>query len=255
MENTKLPYQYWFKAIHLLTATKKSFSALEIQRQLDHKRYEPIWYLLHKLRIIMGRRDSAYKLSSVVEMDEGFFESVPSQDQRNHTDPEKKKRGRGSQKQAKVLVAIESTPVSQSESKDKNKHKPTRKAGYLKMEVMQGLSSVEINYEAAKMLDPKTSVITDGWRGYNNLKEIVAKHNVLKIESPEQASKLFPWVHSAIGNAKKVLLGVHHSIGEGFLQNYLNEFCYKFNRRYMGDNLFDRLLVASVSLNWKNFRV
>ena len=25
------------------------------------------------------------------------------------------------------------------------------------------------------------------------------------------------------------------------MQNYLNEFCYKFNRRYFGENLFDRL--------------
>ncbi|MDR1091964.1 MAG: IS1595 family transposase, partial [Prevotella sp.] len=27
----------------------------------------------------------------------------------------------------------------------------------------------------------------------------------------------------------------------------LNEFCYKFNRRYFAENLFDRLLIAAVS--------
>lgn len=42
MEGSHLPFKYWFVAIHLLTSTKKSFSALELQRQLGHNRYEPI---------------------------------------------------------------------------------------------------------------------------------------------------------------------------------------------------------------------
>ncbi|KAA6304209.1 hypothetical protein EZS27_044147, partial [termite gut metagenome] len=42
-------------------------------RQLGHKRYEPIWNMLHKLRGIMGKRDEQYSLSGVIELDEGFF--------------------------------------------------------------------------------------------------------------------------------------------------------------------------------------
>src|SRR5215510_2447907 len=56
MHGSNLPFRYWFIAIHLLTSTKKSFSALELQRQLGHKRYEPIWHLLHNLRAVMGKR-------------------------------------------------------------------------------------------------------------------------------------------------------------------------------------------------------
>ena len=37
MENSKLTYQYWFIAMHLMTATKKTISALEMQKQLGHK--------------------------------------------------------------------------------------------------------------------------------------------------------------------------------------------------------------------------
>ncbi|OIP84502.1 MAG: hypothetical protein AUK44_02240 [Porphyromonadaceae bacterium CG2_30_38_12] len=42
MHGSKLPFLYWFKAIHLFTSTKKNFSASEMQRQLGHKRYQPI---------------------------------------------------------------------------------------------------------------------------------------------------------------------------------------------------------------------
>ncbi|MDC8025121.1 transposase, partial [Elizabethkingia anophelis] len=59
--------------------------------------------------------------------------------------------------------------------------------------------------------------------------------------------KMLPWVHIAISNAKRMLLDVFHDIKPEYLQSYLNEYCYKFNRRYFGESLFDRLVVASIS--------
>ena len=47
--------------------------------------------------------------------------------------------------------------------------------------------------------------------------------------------------HIAISNAKRSILDTCHGIKAEFLQLYLNEFCYKFNRRYFGFRLFDRL--------------
>lgn len=73
MENSKLSYQYWFIAIHLLTATKKSISALEMQCQLGHRYYEPIWAMMHKIRRVMSERDELYQLGPNVELDEGFY--------------------------------------------------------------------------------------------------------------------------------------------------------------------------------------
>jgi len=57
--------------------------------------------------------------------------------------------------------------------------------------------------------------------------------------------KTLPWVHIAIDNAKTRLADVYHGVRWEFLQEYLNEFCYKFNRCYFGDHLFDRLLIAA----------
>ena len=38
----------------------------------------------------------------------------------------------------------------------------------------------------------------------------------------------------------------YHGIESEYLQNDLNEFCYKFNQKYFGENLFDRPIIASV---------
>src|SRR5678810_918257 len=57
-----------------MSLTKKGFSALEMQRLIGYKRYEPIWLMMHKIRISMGHRDDKYTLDGYIEMDEGFFE-------------------------------------------------------------------------------------------------------------------------------------------------------------------------------------
>jgi hypothetical protein len=68
--HTKLPFQYWYMTLFLMTATKKGFSALEMRRQLGHKRYEPIFEMMHKIRAAMGKRDDQYLLNDMIELDD-----------------------------------------------------------------------------------------------------------------------------------------------------------------------------------------
>ena len=42
------------------------------------------------------------------------------------------------------------------------------------------------------------------------------------------------------------ILGLHHQVKNEYMQNYLNEFYYKFKRRYFGENLFDRLVIEAL---------
>lgn len=247
LENSKLPVRYWFIAIHLITSTKKTFSASELQRQLGHTRYEPIWEMLHKLRLVMGKRDDEYKLKEWAELDEGFFKIVINQKD-EHAES---KRGRGAQSQAKVLVMVESEPV---EPDKQEKNRKTRKVGYVKMKVIEDLKAKTIENQAQSSIKKETSIRTDGFRSYNKFSKKFTEHEVVIAEDQKEVDTLLPWVHTVISNAKRNLLGIHHMIGEDYLQNYLNEFCYKFNRRYFGEDLFDRLLIACASYGIKEIR-
>ena len=61
------------------------------------------------------------------------------------------------------------------------------------------------------------------------------------------AAQTFPWLHTFIGNMKRMLLGTYHSVGPKHLDRYLAEFVYRANRRWMEADLFDRLLVATIT--------
>jgi len=241
MHSSKLPFQYWFIAMHLITGTKKSFSAKEVQRQLGHKRYVPIWAMLHKLRLIMGNRDAEYTLGQEVEFDEGFFETVSIK--RDKIEP--LKRGRGSEKQTTVLVSAESITV-----KDGNlfqKYNKDKQLGFIKMKVVESLKKKDITKYVEDTIAKGSIIRTDGSNSYNDFHQ---KYNHQpSIVPKKEASKALPWVHTAISNAKRLLLNTYHRIDDDFLQSYLNEFCYKLNRRYF-ENIFDRLLIASVSYKW-----
>lgn len=240
MQNSKLPFQYWFIAMHLLTSTKKSFSAKEVQRQLGHKRYEPIWAMLHKIRSVMGLRDDNYKLNGEVELDEGFFTTVSITRDKN----EPLKRGRGSQRQTSVLVSVESKPVTDSRNE---KYTTKKEVKFLKMKVVSSLKKETIKGLVDDIVEQGTKIVADGSNSYNDLTEdYEVESNVIP---KKEINTILPWVHKAISNSKRLLLDVHHRIDDDFLQNYLNEFCYKFNRKYF-ENQFDRLMIAAVSYRW-----
>lgn len=238
MHGSQLPFRYWFVAMHLLTSTKKSFSAKELQRQLGHNNYNPIWAMLHKIRMSMGKRDSRYDLKGVVELDEGFFSTEADEGKKD----EALKRGRGSQKKTKVLVMAESEPVDEP----KNRYGKPRKVKHIKMFTIADLKSDTIDPLVSEHIDQGSIVDTDHSTSYTNFADLVKEHRP-KVIPKEDIGKLLPWVHIAISNAKRLLLNTYHDLKPDYLQSYLNEFCYKFNRRYFGNSLFDRVLVAGVS--------
>jgi len=243
MENSNLGYRVWLWGLYLMSLTKKGFSALEMQRLIGHKRYEPIWLMMQKIRISMGHRDDKYRLDGFIEMDEGFFEGHRKKD----NDMADGKPAKELDRQVKAIVAVSVQPIAAA---DQKKHRPETKAGFLKMSVVSSLCNNEVITETEKMVQKSATIITDGRRCYNGLKDICTTHHKMIIEDKKEVSKVFPWVHTAISNAKKKLLGLHHQVKDAYMQNYLDEFCYKFNRRNFGNGLFDRLIITALEKPW-----
>ena len=83
---------------------------------------------------------------------------------------------------------------------------------------------------------PDTKVECDGYRSYLKLDGI-------QLESKKYKVGDLHWLHKAISNLKTFLLGTYHGRCTK-LQSYLDEFCFRFNRRMTGDQVFLRLVRA-----------
>lgn len=236
MHKTKISFQKFYLCMSLMTMTKKGMSAKEMQRQLSHKRYRTIWVLMHRLRDAMGQREDFYKLSGSIEMDEGYFTHTIKEDQ-------KLKRGRGSQRKKNVAVLAESTLLEDIETGNKSSH-----FRYAKMKVLDNHTATSLNEVMKEGVEKDSIIITDKSTSYEDFQKMFDCH--FSYKSDKQITKTtLKWVHITISNAKRNLLGIYHMMQSKYLQAYINEFCYRLNRRYFGEKLFDRLIIASIAAN------
>ena len=237
MQSSNLPFLVWYKTMFLLSATKKGFSSKEIQRQLGLKRYEPVWAMVHKLRKAMGKRDDRYTLEGMIEMDEGYFTIEASE-----AAHKSQKSGRGSKTKANVMIMAESTVLE-----DVKTGKKERQCRYFKAKVLDNHLAENTDKTIKQAIDEEDIIVfSDKSSSYVNIADYVDIHITEK--SNEQTTKeTLKWVHIAISNAKRNFTGNYHKIKRKYLQLYLNEFVYKLNRRYFGDKVFDRLVIAGIT--------
>ena len=236
MENSNLSFLIWYKTMFLMSVTKKGFSAKEIQKQLGLKRYEPVWAMVHKLRKAMGNRDAKYTLEGMIEFDEAYFTVESSE-----IEQEKGIRGKGAVGKQNVAMMAESTPLEDIDSGKKEKQ-----VRFFKAKVLNGHNGEEINETIKESIENQSIVFTDKSASYVDIADFVQLH-VMEKSSKETTEETLKWVHIAISNAKRNLLGNYHKIKRKYLQLYLNEFIYKLNRRYFGDRLFERLIIANIT--------
>ena len=95
------------------------------------------------------------------------------------------------------------------------------------MIVVPNLRMVTIDGEAVNAIEPDSSITTDASKSHNNFKLLSGEHKSQVID-PKDIGKMLPWVHIAIANAKTLFADMYHGITPVFLQEYLNECCYKF---------------------------
>lgn len=228
----KVPVSTWYLAMAFTSFSKKAIS-VELQHQLNHPKYDKIWLLMRKIRSAMRKRDALCQLASEVEFDEGYFEWL-------HQKSLYFKRGKGSQRQVPVSVMVESSPLEDIETGIKSIC-----CRCYKMKVLGN----GVNQIIEESIYEKSFVFSDKSTSYVNIFNHVDVHIIAKSDNITNKNYL-PWVYIAISNAKRTLLGIYHKVKGKYLQNYLDEFCYKLNKRYYRNNRFNKLVLDIANSYW-----
>lgn len=132
------------------------------------------------------------------------------------------KRGRGANNKRPVLVAVE--------------HSANDRADFIAMQAVAQVDSKTVSHFRARLGD-ELLLRTDSWSAYG----ILALEHGLQVDSrsppPEQVDKWLPIVYMAIANLKRFLLGTFHGVSSRKLQKCLDEFVYRYNRRFWESQL------------------
>jgi transposase-like protein len=215
---TNLPLIKWFWAIYLTASDKGGISALRLAKLIGVS-WPTARNLLRKIRIAMADRDSVYKLNKLIEFDDAYIGGKRPG-----------KRGRGADGKKPILIAVETRDA---------------KAGFMAVEAVGTISKETVREFLQNHLEHGQTVRTDAFPALNSVKE---KHNHQKKKVPaEEVAKWLPLVHVVIGNLKKFLNSTFHGVSFKYLQEYLDEFSYRFNRRFWEPEIPFRLLNACLS--------
>ena len=216
-QGTRVDLKKWFLAIYLLATTKKPLSSAELGRQLGIGP-QTAWTMRRKIMHAMSRRERELMLAGVVEMDESYVGGV-----------NKGIRGRGAQGKTPAAIMCE-----QNESGG---------CCLAHMQVIDDVSGLSLGEAADSYVAPGSVIATtDGFPSYLPVGKLGFDHQPLVTQGVENAADLLPWVHIIISNFKRWILDVFHGVSAKHLQSYLDEFCYRFNRRKQRTDLFRRVL-------------
>ncbi|WP_409350012.1 IS1595 family transposase [Rathayibacter soli] len=217
-QDTRTPLTVWFAAAWYMTADPGGESALTMQRLLGLGSYQTAWAMLHRYRSAMVRPGREL-LSGRVEVDETFLGG-------ERPGP----RGRGALGKTMVVIAVEL-------------HDP-RGYGRARMSIIPNSSAKTLRRFLTATIEPGSTVVTDGWSAYRKACLDWYVHEPLPV-SGHEAHELLPAMHRVAALCKRWLLGTHQGgVDADHLQSYLDEFCFRFNRRHSRARglLFYRLL-------------
>ena len=232
MEGTHTPLSVWFWAAYLITSQTPGISAIQFQRQLGLSRYETAFQILHKLRVGMVRPDQdriGGKPDEHVEVDETWVGGRTRGE------------GRGIHHKSLVVAAVE---VRQRKPGTKpNPRRSGRYAGRVRLALVPDRSADSLCGFIERVVAPGTKIITDDWSSYVRLTKSGYDHrSIAERGDPQIAEEFMPIIHLVFSNLKTWLRGIHHGVSPQHLQAYLNEFTFRFNRRYYPFNAFRSLL-------------
>jgi transposase-like protein len=147
--------------------------------------------------------------------------------------PGKGKRGRGSEEKVPVVIAVE----------NRGDH-----TGRVRLGVVPDVTKESLHPFICKNITPGSQINTDGWYGYWGLESYGYIHNPKVQGAAQNAGKILPWVHRVAGNLKTWLRGTHHGVDPEYLQGYLDEFTFRYNRRRYREHAFLSLLVLATKM-------
>ena len=244
LHRTKLPLAKWFWAAYLMAQDRRGVSAAHVARELG-LHYATAWNMLHKLRRSLTCK-SEHPLQGVVEVDETYYGGKGFSDSG----------GRSLNNENKMLIVM----AIERKLAPPNKLPGIKKSGFVagnaKAALITSASAQSLSSFLKENVATGANIITDGWAGYNSSGQSF-EHESVALGNPKNAGEFLPLVHLQFNNFKSWVKGTFHGVSKKYMQAYLDEWNYRFNRRSLISNLFQyvvRRIAKAAPITYKEIR-
>jgi transposase-like protein len=219
-EDSHIPLHKWFFAIHMMCASKKGMSAHQFHRMTEtfygkKVSYRTAWFMFHRIRFAMTQHPMVEKLRGVVEVDETYigpkekgFRGVPN-----------------------PLVSKKRPVISLVD----------RERGKVRSFPLERVTLANIKPIMQEHVEVGTTIQTDEATVYHFMHDDFPSHDVVTHRKKEYARRengrliTSNTVEGYFSLLKRGIYGTYHHVGIPYLQQYLNEFDFRYNNRKVTD--------------------
>jgi transposase-like protein len=216
-ERSHIPLHKWLMAMHIIAASKKSVSALQLQRMLGFGSYRTAWFMSHRIREAMAPARPAPIGGSgkTVEADETWIGGKGKN----------RAYGKRRPKVAQVLTVVERDGESRSFR-------------------VANVTSATLREKIVTTVDRRSKLMTDELGSYTSIGKEFAGHDTVNHKADEyvRGDAHVNTAEARFSLMKRAIVGAHHSVSEAHLHRYLAEWDFKWNTRKMKDG--DRAALA-----------
>jgi transposase len=210
-EKSVTPLRLWFYAIYLMSATRCGISAKQIQRETGVT-YKTAWRMFRQIRSLL--QDGYKAESGEFEVDETYIGG------RRHG-----KRGRGAEGKTPVFgIAKRQGRVRALKTRD------------LKRSTVFPLVKASIK--------PNSRIYTDEFNIYDTIKTLGYSHDRVNhtLDIWVEGDAHTNTIEGFWSLLKRGINGVYHAVSEKYLQNYINEYAFRYNHRNDDRPMFKTVL-------------
>ena len=227
-EKSSTSLQLWFYAMYMMTSTRCGISAKQLERELGVT-YKTAWRMFNKIRTQL-MADNGGPLTGEVEADETLIGGKMRNSERRKREALGWDRKRyDNEKKTMVFAAVE-------------------RDGRVRAQVIPNSSGPTLRATVTKHVDPGAVLYTDEFSGYRTLGDTY-QHRTIRHRDRVyvDGSTHTQTVEGFFGLTKNAIRGVHHGVSTKWLQGYLNEYAWRYNRRGRRNNMFRDLLEEAAS--------
>ena len=219
-EDSNLPLKKWFYAIFLFLSHKRGISSCQLARDI-HVTQKTAWFMLHRIR--QNIKDDDTNFEDQTQVDETYVggkTSAKHQRRKNYNAAKIGKKNMGRSTETKV-------PVMGLLSKGKVY---TQVIADTSAEVLQGI----IN----RLVKKGSTVVSDGWKGYNDVKNNNYQHEVVIHSEGIYVNKKGFHTNGIEGywsHLKRMITGIYYVVSPKHLPKYCKEMEFRYNTRDISD--------------------
>jgi transposase-like protein len=230
-EASKLPLPKWFVAISLVMNAKKGISSRQLSRHIRVNK-DTAWYVQKRLRDAMkNKKDNLLK--GIVETDETY---IGGKVRNKH-----KKERKQLQAEGKVATgSMHQVPVLGLLSR----------SGRVSTQVVAHADGQTLKPIIRDRIDRKSVIVSDGFGAYYGLNKEYRGHEVINHNKDEYIRGPYHTnnIEGFWSLIKRGIVGQYHKITRKYLQNYLDEFTFKYNFKGI-ENIFELFLYNALITN------